>query len=471
MGGIWRDAAKGERKEAHATSCHPQRLFILTALAKNLIKTEIEWISQTYQLLGDLKIWPLISDFPRMTAAAALARRLGAAVKDAGAKRGSGWFSPLMAAASKAILERIPMVDLTIEIRDARVKLISLLIPVAMHDMGDTGEPKTPGSRLAQDLQLDHLPSSCRRIIVLNKMDLTDPSQTMKWMEQFEEQSCICFGVNSHNKDSIKEFLNFIQAQIRKIRNLRAGQSNYTAAVMLVGIPNVGKSAIANSLHQIGRISASEKGKLKHAVISPSPGETKDISSFKIASHPNIYVLDTPGVLDPKDIDLDMGSKLALTGAIDDYFVGEYELAQYFLAILNLSTEYKHWEKLNAKEDGRLSLDKERLLVGSNAGKRRQKQFPTDHTQVDKDFYDFIVKDVRRALFKAICSFSGDLEIEEDMRRLIEAQVVDLHAAFRVPPDSEENGLRKVAAKLLNLYRTGRLGHYTLDPIPRNSRD
>ncbi|KAE8654507.1 pectinesterase PPME1 [Hibiscus syriacus] len=50
---------------------------------------------------------------------------------------------------------------------------------------------------------------------------------------------------------------------------------------MLVGIPNVGKSALANSLHQIGRISAAEKGKLKHATVSPQLGETKDISSLK----------------------------------------------------------------------------------------------------------------------------------------------------------------------------------------------
>ncbi|KAF5197518.1 Dar gtpase 2 protein [Thalictrum thalictroides] len=83
--------------------------------------------------------------------------------------------------------------------------------------------------------------------------------------------------------------------------------------MMLVGIPNVGKSALANSLHQIGRISAAEKGKLKHTVVSPEPGETKSISSLKIASHPNIYILDTPGVLLPDSLDIEMGSKLALT--------------------------------------------------------------------------------------------------------------------------------------------------------------
>ncbi|XP_058104249.1 DAR GTPase 2, mitochondrial [Magnolia sinica] len=371
-----------------------------------------------------------------MAATAIFARRLGTSVKDAGAKKGSGWFGPHMAAASQAILERIPMVDLTIEIRDSRIPFSSAY--------GD----------------LDHLPSSSRRMIVLNKMDLADRSQTKKWVKHFEEQNCICYAVNSHNKDNIKELLLFIQAQIREIKG---NQSNYTATAMLVGIPNVGKSAISNSLHQIGRISAAEKGKLKHAVISPFPGETKDISSFKIASHPNIYILDTPGVLASKSLDVEMGSKLALTGAIEDYLVGEYELAQYFLAILHSSDDYKHWEKLCTTENDRSPIDHtEKLSVSSDSDKRRQKQYSTDHTQ------DFIVRDVRQALFKTISSFNGNLETEKEMMGLIEAQFAVLHEAFRVLPESGEDGCRRVATKLLNLYRTGRLGHYTLDPVPRN---
>ncbi|KAK9131449.1 hypothetical protein Sjap_011936 [Stephania japonica] len=57
-----------------------------------------------------------------------------------------------------------------------------------------------------------------------------------------------------------------------------------------------------------------EKGKLKHAIVSPQPGETENISSFKIGSHPNIYILDTPGVLPPQILDDEVCSKLALTG-------------------------------------------------------------------------------------------------------------------------------------------------------------
>uniref|UniRef100_A0A2P2KIV9 DAR GTPase 2 isoform X1 n=1 Tax=Rhizophora mucronata TaxID=61149 RepID=A0A2P2KIV9_RHIMU len=229
-----------------------------------------------------------------------IAREIGNAVKKAAvaaaassrsSSRGGGWcwYGPHMAAASRAIAQRIPLVDIVLEVRDARIPLSS-------------------------EFRLLEPGSACRRIIVLNKMDLANPFQLREWIRHFERQNCIAFGVNSHNKVNVKQFLNFLQAQVRELKKI--DQSSSATTIMIVGIPNVGKSALANSLHQIGRISAAEKGKLKHAIVSPQPGETKDISSLKIASHPNIYVLDTPGVLPPKILDVLVCSKLVLTGAI-----------------------------------------------------------------------------------------------------------------------------------------------------------
>ncbi|OVA01291.1 GTP binding domain [Macleaya cordata] len=370
-------------------------------------------------------------------ATATFARTLGAAVKTAGAKKESGWFSPHMAAASRAILDRIPLVDFTLEIRDARIPISS------------------------RYEYMRKFPSSSKHIIVLNKMDLADRSQTREWVKHFEEQNCICYGINSHNKDNIRQFLNFLQARVRELK--KVDQSNYTTTLMLVGIPNVGKSALANSLHQIGRISAAEKGKLKHAIVSPVPGETKDISSLKIGSHPNIYVLDTPGVLPPDIIDLELGAKLALTGAINDCLVGECELARYFLAILNSSDEYKKWATLTSMEKDRLSIDKTKLPGSSELDMKRKRIFLTDHTQ------DLIVRDVRRTLYETTSAFQGNMEDEKELTRLIEAQFIALREVFRVPLESGEYGYQRVAKKLLDLYRTGRLGHYTLDSVPRNT--
>lgn len=232
---------------------------------------------------------------------------------------------------------------------------------------------------------------------------------------------------------------------------------------MLVGIPNVGKSALANSLHQMGRISAAEKGRLKHATVSPQPGETKDISSFKIGSHPNIYLLDTPGILPCMIHDAELCSKLVLTGAIRDGLIEQKELARYFLAILNLSDQYKKWAKFSANEDRLLSFieHKEEGSISSKLEMRRKKQHMMDHTQ------DLIVNDVRGTIFDTISCFDGDIELEEDMIKLMEAELVALRDAFRVPQGLGEYVYnRVVGVKLLDLYRSGRLGHYTLDTLP-----
>ncbi|CAA7403867.1 unnamed protein product [Spirodela intermedia] len=354
-------------------------------------------------------------------------QHLAATVKKAGSSRmgtWGGWFTPHSAAAARAILERVPLVDLTLEVRDARIPLSSAFQPLTQDSF------------------------SRRRIILLNKLDLADHAQTERWIDSFKEKNCICFGVNSHNKGSIRELINFVRARIKE---LKAGDSGHTATVMLVGIPNVGKSAIANAMHQIGRISAEEKGKLRHAIVSSTPGDTKDIRSYKIASHPNIYVLDTPGILFPEIADAHAASNLALTGAIKDSLVGECALAQYFLSVLNSNEEYKKWESLSghAKE---------------NSAQKRG-QYPSDHTQ------DFVVWDVRRTLFETISSFGRRcLEEEVEMGRLIELQFAALHEDFRIPAD-DTDGYRTVALKLLNLFRTGRLGRYTLDPIPQVSDD
>ncbi|KAL1222427.1 DAR GTPase 2 [Cardamine amara subsp. amara] len=370
-----------------------------------------------------------------MATARRIAREIGDAVSKASKNPNRRWYGPHMAAAVRAISERVPLVDFVIEIRDARIPL---------------------SSEYELLRKFPHFP--VKRIVVLNKMELADPLELKNWMDYFQERNYLSYAVNSHNKDCVKQFLNFLQSQVRELH--KSGHSSHTTTMMLLGIPNVGKSALANSLHQIGRISAAEKGKLKHTTVSSQPGDTKDIMSLKIGSHPNVYVLDTPGIFPPNLLDAKICSKLALTGAIPDDIVGEIELARFFLTIINSSNEYKKWAKLCKSQDLTETLSNE----SSESDAKRKRQYATDHTQ------DFIVYDVRRVLYETITAFDGNLEDEISMGNLIETQFAALRTVLRISEEASEFADMRVASKVLNLYRTGRLGHYTLEHVSAVSK-
>ncbi|KAK3157208.1 hypothetical protein QOZ80_2AG0117600 [Eleusine coracana subsp. coracana] len=300
-------------------------------------------------------------------AAEALSRRLGAAVRGLS----GAWYGRHMASAESAIRTRLALVDLVLEVRDARIPASSAFEPLCRPTLEPDG----------------------RRVIVLNKADLADPSETKKWIAYMKQRSCSCIAINSHNMESIKELLNIVRSRMREIKH---GQSNCTGTVLLVGIPNVGKSAIVNVMHQIGRIAAAEKGKLKHAIVSGHPGETRDISGYKERS----------------------------------------KIPCYRRANVSFS------------------------ITSTSRSQNKKRQYVSDHTQ------DFVVKSVRQILFDSVSSFKGGPGKEDAFSSLIDCQMVSLQEAFKVSTESSEDMRKSVALKLLNLYRTGRLGHYTLDHVP-----
>nr|GEY00774.1 short integuments 2, mitochondrial-like [Tanacetum cinerariifolium] len=236
-----------------------------------------------------------------------------------------------------------------------------------------------------------------------------------------------------------------------------------TLLVMVVGVPNVGKSALINCIHQIASSRFPEQEKKKRAKVGPLPGVTQDIAGFKIAQRPSIYVLDTPGVLVPTISDIETGLKLALSGSLKDSVVGEERIAQYFLAVLNTRQTPLHWK--NVHNDTLKGLqnendDKRDYNIKDLLPKRRVLPVASNVHYVEG-----IAREVQSALYSTLSEFRGDLEDENELEILIEEQFVALQKALKISNKANEARVM-VAKKFLTLFRAGKLGPFILDDVP-----
>ncbi|WP_370751594.1 ribosome biogenesis GTPase YlqF [Eubacterium sp.] len=214
------------------------------------------------------------------------------------------WYPGHMTKAKRQMQEDIKLIDLVIELVDARVPLSS-----RNPDIDDLGKNKA-------------------RLILLNKSDLADDDQNEKWIEYFKEKGYHALKINSKNKSGIKEINNVVnEACKEKIeRDRKRGIKNRPVRAMVVGIPNVGKSTFINAY--AGRNCAKTGNK---------PGVTKGKQWIKLSK--TLELLDTPGILWPKFEDQAIGLKLALIGSINDNILDVSDMAYEFIKILNNSYE------------------------------------------------------------------------------------------------------------------------------------
>ena len=214
------------------------------------------------------------------------------------------WYPGHMTKAKRQMQEDIKLIDLVIELVDARVPLSS-----RNPDIDDLGKNKA-------------------RLILLNKSDLADDAQNEKWIEYFKAKGYHALKINSKNKSGIKEINNVVnEACKEKIeRDSNRGIKNRPVRAMVVGIPNVGKSTFINAY--AGRNCAKTGNK---------PGVTKGKQWIKLSK--TLELLDTPGILWPKFEDQAIGLKLALIGSINDNILDVSDMAYEFVKILNNSYE------------------------------------------------------------------------------------------------------------------------------------
>ena len=204
-----------------------------------------------------------------------------------------------MTKSRRMIEEDIKLVDLVIELLDARI----------------------PGSSRNPDI--DRIGNGKARFIILNKADMADAAITKEWLDHFRSEGIVASPLDSRDNKAAKKLLPLIMEACReKIeRNKRRGIKNRPVRAMVCGIPNVGKSTFINSF----------AGK-KIAKTGNKPGVTRGKQWIRLSK--DVELLDTPGILWPKFDDPSVGEKLAMTGAIKEDIINLEDTAVRILGLL-----------------------------------------------------------------------------------------------------------------------------------------
>ena len=208
------------------------------------------------------------------------------------------WFPGHMARTRRQIQASLKLIDAVVEVVDAR-------IPVSSRN------PEVP-----------QLTNGKPRLVLLNKCDVADKEVTQKWIEYYKNQNIIALSVDSKSGTGLNAFVPSVkQLLAEKLEKNKAKGINKTLRLMVVGIPNCGKSSFINRM-----------AKTVKAKVEDRPGVTRGNKWFSIAG--GIDLLDTPGVLWPKFEDKIVGERLAFTGAIRDNILDIETLAMRFIESL-----------------------------------------------------------------------------------------------------------------------------------------
>ena len=210
------------------------------------------------------------------------------------------WYPGHMTKAKRMMQENIKLIDLVIELVDARAPLSS----------------KNP--------DIDELGKNKFRLILLNKADLASEKGNAMWTKYFEEKGYFVVKINSRSGAGMKQIsATIMEACKEKIeRDRKRGILNRPIRAMVVGIPNVGKSTFINSF--AGRAAAKTGNK---------PGVTKGAQWIRL--NKQVELLDTPGILWPKFEDQAVGVKLAMLGSVNDEILNIDELSVELIKLLD----------------------------------------------------------------------------------------------------------------------------------------
>lgn len=209
------------------------------------------------------------------------------------------WFPGHMAKTRRIMVENLKLVDAVVEVTDARIP------------------------RSSRNPEMDSLVGRKPRIVVLNKCDAADDAVTSRWIESYKNNGVPAIATDCRSGKNVAKILplvkNVLEDDIK--RWSERGMTGRSIRLMIVGIPNVGKSSLIN------RLAGSKRAK-----VEDRPGVTKGKQWVSVSN--DIELLDMPGVLWPKFEDKDVGLSLAFTGAVKDDIMDMEMLACEFITRL-----------------------------------------------------------------------------------------------------------------------------------------
>ena len=212
------------------------------------------------------------------------------------------WYPGRMTKAKRMMLEDIKLIDLVIELIDARVPTSS------------------------RNPDIDEIAKGKSRLAVLNKSDLADPRKNDEWLKHYQNKGTPALLVDSRNRTGFAPIGKAIEeaCKVKIERDRKRGIINRPVRAMVVGIPNVGKSTFINSMCKKASAKTGNK-----------PGVTKGKQWINL--NKNVELLDTPGILWPRFDNELTGMHLAFIGSINDEIVDEVELAMELMNYLKKS--------------------------------------------------------------------------------------------------------------------------------------
>ena len=265
------------------------------------------------------------------------------------------WYPGHMTKARRMMQENIGLVDLVIELADARIPLSS------------------------RNPDIDSLCGNKARILLMTKADMADPARTAKFQKYFEDRGFMVIAMDARTRKANEKIKAYVEkaCAAKRERDKRRGIVGRPLRAMVVGIPNVGKSTFINSF--AGKASAKTGNK---------PGVTRGKQWIRL--NKNLELLDTPGILWPKFEDRQVGVNLALTGAIRQELLEEQELSLELLDFLQreypallkerYAPEGPEWEfpMDSAKLLGEIALSRNLLKTGGEPDWQRASKMVLD---------------------------------------------------------------------------------------------